>query len=86
MTQISLADFRTQSKKILARLAKGRSLLLAHRGKMVARLEPLATTRPSAKVDPFLTICVRAKPSPLGPTSHAQLNQILYGTAPGFSR
>lgn len=80
MKTVSMLDFRRNAAGILKRLARGESLILSHRGKPAARLEPLETgPRPLPPDDPFVTIASRARPSPHGPTPHQDIDAILYG-------
>ena len=53
---------------MLRRIAQGERILLSHRGKAAARLEPLTAAPPPADLldDPFLGIGRRATPSPKG--------------------
>ena len=74
-----MVEFRNNAGGVLKRLAAGERLLLSHRGKPVARLEPVASAALDAAADPFLTICPRATPSPAGGTNHADIDRILYG-------
>lgn len=80
MKSVTMLEFRQDAEGVLRRIAKGERFVLSHRGKPAARLEPL-TPSPSADLadDPFLAIAQRAKPSPKGPTPHADLDRILYG-------
>jgi len=80
MKRVSMLEFRSHAERILLRIARGERLLLTHRGKPAARLEPLDT--PAAadpSKDPFLNIANRATPSPKGKTDHRDLDRILYG-------
>ncbi len=75
-----MLEFRQDAEGILRRVARGERLVLSHRGKPAARLEPLtAVSASDPDTDPFLTIARRAKPSPKGRTKHADIDQILYG-------
>ena len=77
---VTLLEFRRDAEGVLRRAARGERLVLSHRGKPAARLEPLevpATADPAS--DPFLSIARRAQPSPKGPTSHTDIDRILYG-------
>lgn len=75
-----MLEFRTNAEGILRRVARGERLLLSHRGKPAARLEPVHSPAPTAAADdPFLNIARRAKPSPKGKTRHADIDRILYG-------
>jgi antitoxin (DNA-binding transcriptional repressor) of toxin-antitoxin stability system len=80
MKTITMLEFRHNAQSILRRIAKGERLLLSHRGKLAARLEPL-TTPPDRVLsnDPFVTIGSRATASPKGKTKHADINRIVYG-------
>ncbi len=75
-----MVEFRQDAEGVLRRIAKGERLVLSHRGKPAARLEPL-TAAPSSDPasDPFLGIARRAKASPKGKTKHGDIDQILYG-------
>ncbi|MDD5261241.1 MAG: type II toxin-antitoxin system prevent-host-death family antitoxin [Methylacidiphilales bacterium] len=80
MKTVTMLEFRRNAAGILKRLAKGERMLLSHRGRPAARLEPIhATASQSPLNDPFLTIGARAKPSPKGKTRHADIDAILYG-------
>lgn len=80
MKTVTMLEFRKNAKGVLRRIAKGERIVLSHRGKAAARLEPL-TGAPSIDwlTDPFLSIARRAKPSPKGKTQHADIDSILYG-------
>lgn len=80
MNSVTMLEFRKDAGAVLRRVAKGERLVLTHRGKPAARLEPL-TGPPAADPagDPFLNIGRRAQPSPGGKTRHADIDRILYG-------
>ena len=64
----------------MRRVAKGERLMLSHRGKPAARIEPVIEQRSvDSKSDPFLSIGQRAKRSPKGKTKHADIDRIIYG-------
>jgi antitoxin (DNA-binding transcriptional repressor) of toxin-antitoxin stability system len=75
-----MLEFRRNAQGVLRRIAKGERLVLSHRGKPAARLEPV-TPGPSASLvdDPFLGIGRRATASPRGKTRHGEIDRILYG-------
>jgi len=80
MKTVTMLDFRRNAEGILRRVAKGERLVLSHRGRPAARLEPIA--RPAGADpanDPFLTIGRRALGSPKGKTRHQDIDRILYG-------
>ena len=80
MKTVTMLHFRKNAEAVLRRVAKGERLVLSHRGKPAARLEPLASSPGSASPDdPFLSIGERAVASPKGRTKHSQIDQILYG-------
>lgn len=75
-----MLEFRKHAERVLRRIARGERLVLSHRGKPAARLEPV-TAAPGAALpnDPFLSIGRRATASPKGKTNHAKIDRILYG-------
>ena len=75
-----MLEFRKNAQGVLRRIAKGERLLLSHRGKPAARLEPVTSTCGNVLPnDPFLAIGARAAASPKGKTRHAEIDRILYG-------
>lgn len=75
-----MVELRKNAEGVLRRIAKGERLVLSHRGKPAARLEPLrgpSLVDPGG--DPFLSIAERAARSPKGKTNHAEIDRILYG-------
>ena len=80
MKTVTMLEFRRGAEGVLRRVARGERLVLSHRGKPAARLEPLDAPPPSDPAnDPFLAIAQRAKPSPKGKTKHSDIDSILYG-------
>ena len=80
MKTVTMLQFRKNAEGVLRRVARGEHLVLTHRGKPAARLEPLVSAPLAApKDDPFLTIAARAKPSPKGATKHSEFDRLLYG-------
>ena len=80
MKTITMLEFRQNAQSVLRRIAKGERMLLSHRGKPAARLEPLATAPNSVLPnDPFLTIGSRAAASPKGRTRHTDIDRVVYG-------
>lgn len=73
-----MLQFRQNAQSVLRRIAKGERLLLSHRGKPAARLEPVNASRGDAS-DPFLKIGSRVSSSPKGKTRHTDIDRILYG-------
>lgn len=80
MKIVTMLEFRRNAGSVLRRIARGERLVLSHRGKPAARLEPV-TAAPAANSldDPFLGIGRRATSSPKGKTRHAEIDRILYG-------
>ena len=77
---VTMLEFRKNAESILRRIAKGERLVLSHRGKPAARLEPIAPGRSASLIDdPFLGIGGRATASPRGKTRHAEIDHVLYG-------
>lgn len=80
MKTVTMLEFRKDAEGILRRIARGERLVLSHRGKPAARLEPLqAAPSDDPAADPFLAIAQRATPSPKGRTRHEEIDRILYG-------
>ncbi len=82
MKTVTMLEFRKNAAAVLRRISKGERLVLSHRGKPAARLEPV-DDRPNAASphDPFLGIGRRATRSPKGKTKHEEIDRILYGGA-----
>ena len=76
MRTISMLDFRRDAERVLAKVRKGERLILTHRGKPVARLEPIRDESVGAD-DPFYSLCELAEPA--GSLSNQQIDDILYG-------
>ncbi len=80
MKTVTMLHFRKNASAVLRRVARGERLLLSHRGKPAARLEPIGPPAGDApRDDPFSSIGERAVASPKGRTKHSQIDQILYG-------
>jgi antitoxin (DNA-binding transcriptional repressor) of toxin-antitoxin stability system len=80
MKSVTMLEFRQNAQSILRRIARGERLLLSHRGKPAARLEPLrAAANNILPDDPFLSIGSRASASPKGKTRHGDIDRIVYG-------
>jgi prevent-host-death family protein len=80
MKTVTMLEFRRNAEGVLRRIARGERLVLSHRGKPAARLEPLAARGSvDPATDPFLNISSRAKPSPKGKTRHEDMDRLLYG-------
>lgn len=81
MKTVTMLEFRRNAEAVLRRIAKGERLVLSHRGRPAARLEPM-TVPPGATSpeDPFLSIGRRATASPKGKTKHTEIDRILYGS------
>ncbi len=79
MKTVTMLEFRKNAASVLRRIAKGERLVLSHRGKPAARLEPLTAGPAALPDDPFLGIGRRATSSPKGKTNHKDIDRILYG-------
>lgn len=76
MKKISMLDFRRDAERVLAKVQKGESLILTHRGKPVARLEPIVDEHRDPN-DPFYALTDLAEPGV--DLTNAQMDEILYG-------
>jgi prevent-host-death family protein len=80
MKIVTMLEFRQDAEGVLRRVARGERLVLSHRGKPAARLEPLErTVSHDLENDPFLSVRRRATASPKGKTRHADIDRIVYG-------
>ena len=80
MKTITMVELRQNAARVLRRIANGERLVLSHRGKPAARLEPVdAPAAGDRQVDPFFTVARRATASPKGKTKHGEIDRILYG-------
>jgi prevent-host-death family protein len=77
---VTMLEFRRNAEGVLRRVARGERLVLSHRGKPAARLEPLLDgAAERGAEDAFLGIARRAKPSPKGATDHGDIDRVIYG-------
>lgn len=82
MKTVTMLELRKNAQGILQRLARGERLVLSHRGRPAARLEPIGAAPPLDPArDAFLAISHRAVRSPKGKTRHQEIDRILYGRA-----
>jgi prevent-host-death family protein len=79
MKTVTMLEFRHNAESVLLRVAKGERLVLSHRGKPAARLEPVTLRAYDPNTDPFLSIARRARPSPKGKTRHEDIDRFIYG-------
>ena len=77
MTIVTMLDFRKQADRVLARVAKGESIVLTYRGKPVARLEPVGAEAIAAD-DPVYGLAELASQS-AKPLTNAAIDRIVYG-------
>jgi len=80
MRTVTMVELRRNAAPLLRRIAEGERFVLSHRGRPVARLEPVdrvAAGDPAR--GPFLTVGRRAVASPKGRTRHSDIDRILYG-------
>jgi antitoxin (DNA-binding transcriptional repressor) of toxin-antitoxin stability system len=80
MKIVTMLEFRQNAEGVLRRVARGERLVLFHRGKPSAGLEPLERiVRNDLEKDPFSSIRRRATASPKGKTRHTDIDRIVYG-------
>jgi len=78
---VTMLEFRRDAAGVLRRIANGERLVLSHRGKPAARLEPLnGPSVADPATDPFLSINRRATRSPKGKTRHRDIDRVLHGS------
>jgi prevent-host-death family protein len=76
MKEVSMLDFRRDAERVLAKVQKGERLILTHRGKPVARLEPIHREHFDVD-DPFFSLCDLAEP--MGKLTNREMDKIVYG-------
>jgi len=79
MSTLTMLELRTNSKKVLDRLARGESLVLTHRGKPVARLQPPEDDPDVSPGDPLLHLDQHGFDGPGGLLSKKSIDRMLYG-------
>ncbi len=80
MKTVTMLEFRRNAAGVLKRLHKGEALILSHRGKPAARLEPISG--PNARVpadDPALHLSSFAVDGPGGKFTSKDVDHLLYG-------
>lgn len=80
MDEVTMLEFRSQSARVLARLGRGERLLLTHRGKPGATLEPvLASDVEISDDDPIRRLEEFAFDGPGGDLDSSQIDRLVYG-------
>ena len=80
MSTITMLDFRQQADKVIQRLARGESLLLTHRGKPVARLEPPAKEATAISADdPVFHVVDHTFDGSGKSLSNKEIDRLVYG-------
>ncbi len=80
MKTVTMLEFRRNAAGVLKRLAKGEPLILSHRGKPAARLEPLSSPKTTLQADdPALNLSSFAVEGPGGRFSSKDADHLLYG-------
>jgi prevent-host-death family protein len=76
MQKVSMLDFRRDAERVLKKVQKGERLILTHRGKPVARLEPVVEEGLNRN-DPFYSLTDVAESGPS--LANDQIDEIVYG-------
>jgi antitoxin (DNA-binding transcriptional repressor) of toxin-antitoxin stability system len=76
MKKVSMLEFRLDAERIIAQVQKGQRMILTHRGKPVARLEPIGAGAPDPD-DPFYSLTDLAEPGQS--LSNSQIDECVYG-------
>lgn len=76
MKTVSMLEFRRDAERVLAKVQKGERLILTHRGKPVARLEPIVDESPGAD-DPFYSLADLAESG--DSLTNSQMDEVVYG-------
>jgi antitoxin (DNA-binding transcriptional repressor) of toxin-antitoxin stability system len=75
-----MREFRNRSLQVLRQVEKGHSIVLTHRGRPVARLEPICQERIRAD-DPIYGLPDVASDA-LAPLTNAEIDAAVYGEQP----
>ena len=82
MKTVTMVEFRRNAEGVLRRVARGERLVLSHRGKPAARIEPLSPAEaPLSADDPALNLAAFAVPGPGGPMNNEEIDRLLYGNS-----
>lgn len=76
MKRVSMLEFRRDTERVLAKVRNGERLILTHRGRPVAQLEPTKGGNFDAD-DPFFSLCDLAEP--MGTLSNREIDELVYG-------
>lgn len=80
MKEITMLEFRRDTRRALAAIGRGERLLLTYRGRPIARLEPVRASRSTpVEDDPLLRLEQYAVDGPGGVFTNAQIDRVLYG-------
>jgi len=80
MKTVTMLEFRRNSAGVLKRLSKGEPLILSHRGKPAARLEPISSPNTGVQPDdPALSLSRFAVNGPGGKFTSKDVDRLLYG-------
>lgn len=79
MSTLTMLELRKNAKKVFQRLARGESILLTHRGKPVARLEPPLEANKVTTEDPLLHLDKHGFDGPGKKLSNDTIDRFLYG-------
>ncbi|MBI4614748.1 MAG: hypothetical protein HY720_14145 [Planctomycetes bacterium] len=77
MRQVSIVEFRKHAAEVIERLRRGERLVLTHRRKPIAQLEPIRPGNPSDR-DPFYALD-RLADATAGALSNDQIERAIYG-------
>jgi antitoxin (DNA-binding transcriptional repressor) of toxin-antitoxin stability system len=77
MKSVTMLQFRRHAHAVLKQVGQGRAFVLTHRGKPVARLEPVTAPIDLAS-DPIYRLADLASDN-LAPLSNAEIDRELYG-------
>jgi prevent-host-death family protein len=80
MNQVTMLEFRSDSARILRRVQNGERVVLTHRGRPVARLEP-ASAAPGrcAPDDPIFHLDDFSFDGPRSKLKNANIDRVVYG-------
>ena len=77
MASISMVELRRNAERVLHRVGQGERLVLTHRGKPVARLEPIE--EPAMTADDPIYRLAESSIDEGGPLDNDEIDAIVYG-------
>ena len=79
MKRISMVSFRRETHRAISALRRGERLLLTHRGRPIARLEPVVGDTTDVTDDALLHVEDYSVDGPGGTLTNADIDRVIHG-------